>query len=165
VTTHLAGYPFRVICRIDELEFFANGKRVAVHRRLYGSGKWQLDPDHYLELLRQRPLAFDSARAIKHWRAQWPLEMEVLLARFRHVHEVNRGTKEFIDVLLLFGDHPDEAVEAVIGQGLAAGVRDSDGIRHLLHHRAPIIPVAPLEQYPRLPEADVSVYAASGGVR
>lgn len=165
VPTHLAGYPFRVICRIDELEFFSQGKRIAVHRRLYGSGKWQLDPDHYLDLLRQRPLAFDSARAIKQWRAQWPPEMEMLLARFRHVHEVNRGTKEFIDVLLLFRDHPVEAVDVAVRQGLAAGVRDSEGIRHLLHHRTPIIAITPLERYPRLPEADVSVYAALGGVR
>jgi transposase len=165
VPTSLAGYPFRVICRIDDLEFFANGKRVVVHPRVYGNGKWQLDPDHYLDLLRQRPLAFDSARPIKHWRAQWPVEMEQLLARFRHVHEVNRGTKEFIDVLLLFRDHPAEAVKAAVAQGLTAGVRDSDGIRHLLHHRTPIISMAPLDHYPRLPEADVSVYAALGGVR
>lgn len=165
VPTHLAGYRFRVVCRIDELEFFANGNRIVVHARLYGSGKWQLDPDHYLELLRQRPLAFDSARPIKRWRAQWSEEMELLLTRFRHVHDVNRGTKEFIDVLLLFRAHPAEAVEAAIAQGLAAGVRDCDGIRHLLHHRTPVIPLAPLEQYPRLPEADVSVYAVLGGVR
>jgi transposase len=165
VPTHLAGYPFRVICNIDVLEFFANGKRVAVHPRLYGSGKWQLDPDHYLELLRQRPLAFDSARPIKHWRAQWPPVMELLLTCFRHVHEANRGTKEFIDVLLLFRVHPVEAVEAAIAQGLAAGVRDCDGIRHFLHHRTSIIPITPLEEYSRLPEADVSVYAALGGVR
>jgi transposase len=165
VPTHLAGFPFRIICRIDELEFFANGKRVAVHPRLYGSGKWQLDPDHYLELLRQRPLAFDSARAIKQWRVHWPKEMELLLAHFRHVHQVNRGTKEFIDVLLLYRDHPAETMEAVVREGLAAGVRDCDGIRQLLHHRTPIISMAPLHQYPRLPEADVSVYAALGGVR
>ncbi|MFZ1729853.1 MAG: IS21 family transposase [Bacteroidota bacterium] len=65
VPTHLAGYPIRVISFIDTLEFFSQGKRVVVHRRQHGSGKWQLDPDHYLELLRQRPLAFDSARPIK----------------------------------------------------------------------------------------------------
>jgi transposase len=165
VPTHLAGYPFRVICRINELEFFAHGKRVVVHPRLYGNGKWQLDPDHYLELLRQRPLAFDSARPIKQWRAQWPREMEQLLERFRQTSEVNRGTKEFIDVLLLFRDHPAEAVEAAIAQALAIGIHDCEGVRHLLHHRTPVVAIIPLEQYPRLPEADVTVYAALGGVR
>jgi transposase len=165
VPVHLAGYPFRVICHIDTMEFFVNGKRVVVHPRLYGNGKWQLDPDHYLELLRQRPLAFDSARAIKQWRVRWPEEMDLLLAHFRRVHEVNRGTKEFIDVLLLYRDHPAKAVEAAVAEGLVVGVRDCAGIRHLLHHHTPVIPLAPLEQYPRLPEADVSVYAALGGVR
>lgn len=165
VPTHLAGSPFRVICRIDDLEFFAKGKRVALHPRLYGNGKWQLDPDHYLELLRQRPLAFDSARPIKQWRAQWPRAMEQLLERFRQTSEVSRGTKEFIDVLLLFRDHPAEAVESAIAQALASGISDCEGVRHLLHHRTPVVATVPLERYSRLPEADVSVYAALGGVR
>lgn len=165
VPTHLAGYPIRVICRIDDLELFVNGKRVAVHPRLYGSGKWQLDPDHYLELLRQRPLAFDSARPIKRWREHWPPEMELLLEHFRQVHEGNRGTKEFIDVLLLFRDHPAEAVEAAVVQALATGIRNHEGVRHLLHHQSPVVATTPLEQYPRMPEADVAVYAALGGVQ
>jgi transposase len=165
VPTHLVGYPIRVICRIDELEFFSQGKHVVTHRRLYGNSKWQLVPDHYLELLRERPLAFDSARPIRQWRAQWPPQMELLLERFRAMHEVNRGTKEFIDVLLLFRDHPAAAVEAVIAQALVTGVRDAAGVRHLLHRRTPTEAIAPLERYPRLPEADVSVYAPLGGVR
>jgi transposase len=165
VPTRLAGHPFRVICRIDTLEFHANGRRVAVHPRLYGAGKWQLNPDHYLELLRRRPLAFDSARPIRQWRARWPREMDQLLERFRNVHEFSRGTKEFVDVLLFFRDHPASAVEAAIAQALATGVRDAAGVRQLLHHRTPTEATTPLECYPSLPPADVSVYASLGGVR
>ncbi|MFZ1729854.1 MAG: hypothetical protein WBQ23_12810 [Bacteroidota bacterium] len=91
--------------------------------------------------------------------------MELLLERFRDVQEVNRGTKEFIDVLLLFRDHSATAVEAAIAEALTVGIRDSEGVRHLLHHRTPTVAIAPLERYPRLPEADVTVYAALGGVR
>ena len=165
VPTRLAGYPFQVICTIDTLEFFSQGKCVAVHPRQYGNGKWQLDPDHYLDLLRQRPLAFDSARAIRQWKERWPPAMHQLLARFRQAQGENRGIKEYIDVLLLFRDHPAEHVEDAIAEALAAGVSGSDGVRHLLHHRTPVDTIVPLDLYDRLPAADVSVYAALGGVR
>lgn len=164
VPTRLAGYPIRVVLDIDELGFFSNGKRVTVHPRLYGAEKWQLDPDHYLELLRERPFAFDSARPIRQWRARWPEEMEQLLGRFRHVHEISRGTKEFIDVLMLFRDNPAAAVEAVITEALATGVRDAAGVQQLLHRHTPTEASTPLERYRSLPEADVSVYAPLGGV-
>lgn len=165
VPTRLASYPFRIICRVETLEFFTNGKHIVTHPRRYGCGKWQLLPDHYLELVRRRPMAFDSARPIRQWRRQWPPEMEKLLEHFRHIHELSRGTREFIDVLLLFRDHPVGAVEAAIAEGLAVGVRDCAGIRHLLHRQQPSTVNAPLEHYARLPEADVSVYARLGGVQ
>jgi transposase len=165
VPTHLASSLFRVICRIDTLEFFAQGKRVAVHRRLYGNNKWQLDPDHYLDLIQQRPLAFDSARPIRQWKQHWPAEMHQLLERFREAHEENRGIKEFIDVLLLFREHPADHVEAAIAQALASGISGGEGVRHLLYHHSSDAVIVPLEQYTRLPVADVSVYAALGGVR
>ncbi|MDX9823067.1 MAG: hypothetical protein RBT20_14130, partial [Syntrophales bacterium] len=39
-------------------------KKLAVHERLYGNNKWCLNPDHYLDLIQQRPMAFNSARPI-----------------------------------------------------------------------------------------------------
>ena len=165
VPTRLAAYPFQVIRKIDTLEFFAQGKRVVVHRREYGNGKWQLEPDHYLDLIRQRPLSFDSARPIRQWKERWPPEMHQLLERFRQAHGENRGIKEYIDVLLLFRDHPCEHVEEAIAHALAAGISGSEGVRHLLHHRIPVASILPLEGYDRLPVADVSVYAVLGGVR
>lgn len=165
VPTRLAGCRFQVLCRIDTVEFHAQGRCVTEHPRLYGGGKWQLNPDHYLDLLRQRPLAFDSARAIRQWKACWPPAMHQLLERFRQTHGQNHGTKEFIDVLLLFRDHPHDHVEAAITQALASGIRCSAGVRHLLHHQTPVASILPLEQYDRLPTADVSAYGALGGVR
>lgn len=165
VPTDLASYPFRVISRVDTLEFFTSGRHIVTHPRRYGCGKWQLDPDHYLELLRRRPMAFDSARPIRQWSRHWPPEMGKLLERFRQEHEINRGTKEFIDVLLLLREHPAAAVEAAIAHGLRAGIRDCAGIRHLLHRQQPTTPIAPLEHYAQFPEADVSVYEVLGGVQ
>jgi transposase len=165
VPTGLASYPFRVICRVETLEFFSNGKHIVTHPRRYGCGKWQLDPAHYLDLIRRRPMAFDSARPIRQWREHWPPVMEELLERFRREHEINRGTREFIDVLLLFRDHTAEAVEAAVRQGLLIGARDSASIRHLLYSQQPTPPVAPLECYAQFPDADVSAYDELGGVQ
>ncbi len=163
VPTRLAGRTLRVVCRVDSVEVFDHGKRVARHWREFANNKWQLDPDHYLELLQQRPLAFHSARPIRDWKKRWSKEMHQLLERFCQANGENHGIKAFIDVLLLFRHHPPQQVEAAIAQALSAGISASDGVRHLLlrHQDAPKI--APLECYSRLPEADVSVYAALGG--
>jgi hypothetical protein len=151
-----------VNCGVDTVEIFAGNKRVARHRRLFANNQWQLDPDHYLELLKQRPLAFHSARPILDWKKLWPEPMHQLLERFCQTQGENRGVKAFIEVLLLFRHHPAKEVEAAIAKAVCAGVSASDGVRHLLHRqRAPKI--APLERYSRLEPADVSVYAALGG--
>jgi hypothetical protein len=114
-------------------------------------------------LLKQRPLAFHSARPIRDRKKRWPKEMHQLLERFCQAHDENRGIKAFIDVLMLFRDHPAQEVETAITQALDAGVSVADGVRHLLHHNQDTPKIAPLERYSRLPEADVSVYAALGG--
>lgn len=163
VPTRLVGCIVRVICFVDTLEIFQQGKRVARHRRLYGNSKWQLDPDHYLDLLRQRPRAFDDARPIREWSKCWPLEMSQLLERFRRIHGEADGTKEFIDALLLYRDHPAERVTAAIVEAFVVGVGSCGGVRHLLSSAYRDVP--PLEHYARLPVADLSVYAALGGVR
>jgi len=83
-------------------EFFRHNKEIARHRRLCNNNRWQLNPDHYLELIQQRPFAFDSARPIRSWREAWPEEMETLLARFIEAQGESRGIKDFIQVLMLF---------------------------------------------------------------
>ena len=163
VPTRLAGRSLRVICHVDKVEIFDHGKRVAHHRREFANNKWQLDPDHYLELLKQRPLAFHSSRPIRDWKKRWPNQMHQLLERFCQAHGENRGIKAFIDVLLLFRHHPAKEVEEAIAQALSAGVSVADGVRHLLLRCQDAPKIAPLERYSRLPEADVSVYAALGG--
>jgi len=44
------------------VEIFYEGKKISDHERLFGNNKWQLDPQHYLELILRKPGAFDSAR-------------------------------------------------------------------------------------------------------
>jgi len=163
VPTRLAGRTLRVVCRIDRVEIFDHGKRVAQHRREFANNKWQLDPDHYLELLRQRPLAFHSARPIRDWKKRWSKEMNQLLEHFCQAHGETSGIKEFIDVLLLFRYHPAKKVEAAIVQVLGAGVSVSDGVLNLLLRHQDSPKIVPLKCYESLPDADISAYGALGG--
>ncbi|WP_245523323.1 Mu transposase domain-containing protein [Syntrophotalea carbinolica] len=162
VPTALVGRTLRVICHVDQVEIFAQGRRVAGHRRLFANNQWQLDPDHYLELLQQRPQAFHSARPIRDWKKRWPQAMHQLLERFCQSHGENRGIKAFIEVLL-FRHHPAEQVQQAIATAVKAEISASAGVQHLLHRNQPTPQIVSLERYARLPEADISVYARLGG--
>ena len=89
----------RVELTIDRVDIFYDGRRIASHARLFGNNKWQLDPQHYLELIRRKPGAFDSALVIRRWRKEWPACLERLLARFKERQGDTPGIKDFISVL------------------------------------------------------------------
>ena len=99
IPSRYAGLGVKVLLHVDRVEIFTGGKKLATHQRVYGNNKWCLDPDHYLELIQQRPMAFNSARAIREWRANWPRSLELLLERFCLAQGETKGIKDFINVL------------------------------------------------------------------
>jgi transposase len=116
----------------DRVRFFADHKLVADHARLFGNSKWQVDPLHYLALLHQRIGAFESARAIRQWRAHWPVAYETLLRELRRRLGDNRGTREFVQVLQLHGSHSAERIEEAVGQALQLHSPSFEAVKHLL---------------------------------
>lgn len=68
VPTRYTGFKVKVLLGVDQVGIFYGGKKLAAHDRLYGNNKWSLNPDHYLELIQQRPMSFNSARPIRQWR-------------------------------------------------------------------------------------------------
>ncbi|MFW8602540.1 IS21 family transposase, partial [Desulfobacterota bacterium M19] len=100
VPSHYAGFKARIILRVDQVEIFICGKRQAVHERVYGNNKWCLKPEHYLELIQQRPMSFNSARPIRQWRETWPESLHRLLRRFCESQGETKGIKDFISVLM-----------------------------------------------------------------
>jgi len=163
VPTRYAGSTLRVVATVETVEVYDRLERIARHVREYGNNKWQLDPDHYLELLKTRPGAFRDARPIRQWRKTWPKSMEDLLGRFREAHGESWGIKEFIEVLLLFRTYTAEEVEWAVEEALSAGLSEGAGVRHLLlwGRGADETPL-PLDRqgWVPLPPADISVYAA-----
>lgn len=155
----------RVELTIDRVDIFYDGRRIASHARLFGNNKWQLDPQHYLELIRRKPGAFDSALVIRRWRKEWPACLERLLARFKERQGDTPGIKDFISVPMLYRDHPPEDIEAVVELALENSVSTSDGIKHILIYSGPEEQFVPLQGWPATMIPDVADYAQLGVVR
>jgi hypothetical protein len=166
--TRYGGLRVRVVLYVERVEIFYGSQRIATHKRLYGNNKWQLDPMHYLELLGQRPQAFESARPIRQWRADWPASLEKLLERFRQAQGPNYGIKEFVGVLMLFKEHGYKEVIEAVEAAVTAGVSSREAVEHLLRRGSgedyDYLPRS-LGTWPTLPSADVSVYSQIGAVQ
>lgn len=165
VPVKYSGWQLRSIVWFDRIEIFYQNRKVAEHQRLYNNNQWQLNPDHYLELLQQRPLAFHSARAIKQWKKEWPETMEKLLQCFCNTQGENHGIKDFISVLMLFRNHSANDVYSAIEIALTATISTSDGVKHiLLSNQEEPDKIESLSDWPTLAAADISVYEQLGGV-
>jgi hypothetical protein len=165
VPTRYVDMKVRINLGIDKVEIFWNGQKIARHRRVFGINKWRLDPQHYLELIKERPGSFQTARAISQWRLSWPKSLEELLTRFQEVQGETKGIKDFINVLMLYRDYAGKEVEAGIELALEKKLNTSDGVKQILLYLKGDHPIEPLSNWSRIDAADVSVYGQLGGVQ
>lgn len=165
VPTRYVGLRVQAVMKVSEIEIYSDRKRIATHKRAFANNNWQLDPDHYLELLQQRPQAFYSARPIRQWRKRWPGSLEHLLAKLQETHGPTDGIKDFVSVLMLLRDHEADQVYAAVDLALENGLGSSSGVKHLLLHSSPKETIPPLPNWPATVPANVSVYGQLGGVQ
>jgi len=165
VPTLYVGLRVSVELSAELIAVFYSGKKIAAHSRVYGSNKWCLDPQHYLDLIKQRPASFDAARPIRAWRENWPPVLERLLEKFNSLYGQTDGIKAFIDVLLLYRDYPSSDVEAAVELALEHHAHSADGVKQILEHCEPDSHPAPLEGWPETAVHDLSLYGQLGGVR
>ena len=123
----LKAYPFHI-------EILAENRVLARHERCYGHQQDVFDPLHYLPLLEQRPGAFEYARPLRQWRADWPESYHRLLRRLREKWPEGRGIKEFVQVLRLHQQYPARQIEQAVEQALSYGCVHFDGVKHCLEH-------------------------------
>ena len=116
----------------DRIRIYADDKEIADHPRLFGNSKWQIDPQHYLELIAERIQAFESARAIRQWRPSWPEAYETMLSILRDRLGDNKGTRDFVRILQLHKDYPSEEVGRAVEQALDYSSYSHDAVKHLL---------------------------------
>lgn len=166
VPSGYTGFKVKVLLHADRVEIFTGTKKLATHERLYGNNKWSLKPDHYLELIQQRPLAFNSARPIQQWRKSWPESLHLLLERFRCSQGETNGIKDFITVLMFYRDYKSGEIEAAVELALENSISTSDGVHHVLTYTGGCdTAISPLPLWPTLPPPDLTVYAQLGGVQ
>lgn len=165
VPTSHAYLKVNVVSYVDRVEVYYGSKKIASHQRLYSNNKWQLLPEHYLDLIQQRPQAFDSARPIRQWRTRWPFCLERLLERFCHKQGQTKGIKDFISVLMLYKDHDAGEIESAVEAALTANAGSSEAVKHILIGRNRMLGFSfdPLDHWQTLPPADVSEYDQIGG--
>jgi hypothetical protein len=165
VPTSYAYLKVNVVLHVDRVEVFYRSRKIASHQRLYNNNKWSLLPEHYLELIQQRPQAFESARPIRQWRNSWPFCLERLLDRFCHKQGQTRGIKDFISVLMLYKDHDIGDIESAVETALTSNAGSSEAVKHILLDKkgGSDFSFAALDNWQTLPPADVSAYEQIGG--
>ncbi len=164
VPSRYVGLKVQVLLDLDRVDLFHGGNRLATHPRVFGSNKWQLNPDHYLELIQQRPGAFEEARPLRQWRQSWPPALERLLCRFQESQGETAGIKDFINVLLLYREYPDDAIQAAVALAVEHHLSSSQGVKHLLVSSQAETEFAPLSHWPATLLPDLSVYGQLGVV-
>lgn len=142
----LRAYPFRV-------EILLGQQVIARHPRCFGREQDILDPLHYLNLLEQRPAAFEHAKPLRHWRKHWPKDYEDLLEALRTRLPEGRGVKEFIAVLKLHREHPADQVQQAVQSALELGAASLDGVMlclRQLQQAQPLFPALEAERFASL---------------
>jgi transposase len=164
VPTEYSYLKVRVILCFDKVDVYYGTRKIATHKRLYNNNQWNLDPDHYLDLIYQRPQAFESARPMKQWRKSWPSCYEELLCRFREKQGCTKGTKDFINVLTLHRENNMDTVRAAIEKALLFNVSCSDSVSQIILNASASgeTKLKPLENWPILPLPDLSKYSQIG---
>lgn len=165
VPTRYAGLKAKVNIGIEEVEIFWDGKKIARHDRVFGNNKWQLEPHHYLELIQQRPGSFETARPIRQWRVRWPKGLESLLKRFQASQGETAGIKDFINVLMLYGNYSAKEVDAAVELAVENNISSSEAVVHILLHSGIDSSFAPLSNWPATLPSDVNAYGQLGGVQ
>ena len=107
VPVRWAHHPFVLQGFVDRVEISCEQEVVAMHRRSYGAERFVLEPRHYLPLLERKPGALDQARPFQG--NPWGEEFG-LLRRELEYRAGDEGTRQFIRVLLLMTEHPEEVV-------------------------------------------------------
>jgi len=166
VPVSYAYFKVNIVLYVDLVEIFYGSKKIASHDRLYGNNKWSLLPEHYLELIQQRPQAFESARVIRQWRANWPVCLERLLDKVCQKQGHTKGIKDFVSVLMFYKDHAAADIESAVGTALSSGASSSQAVKYILIHKEDCdLSFSALENWQTLPPPDVSVYDQIGGAR
>jgi transposase len=114
---------------IETIRIECDARVIAEHRREWGRYRTVFDWVHYLRLLERKPGALDYARPLKG--LSWPDCFGVLRSRLEEA-DPEKGTVEFIRVLLLHEDFSREELTAAVQAALLLPTIQAADVRVLL---------------------------------
>jgi hypothetical protein len=117
------------------VELMCGQEMVAVHARCWLKQEHILDYTHYIPLLERKPGGLNHARPFK----GEPWGEDVKRFRFELEHRKDAdGTREFIEVLLLFAQYPQERVKEAVKQCLRRRIFSAASVKGLLDYQPPM---------------------------
>ena len=132
----------------DKIRVIARDAVVAEHQRSFGRGQEFLDIRHYLDILKHKHRAAETAAVLSDGRI--PTELHALFDRYR-VANPRSATKEWTKVLALLEFVSREELAQTITHACACGTDDPDAIALLVMQRkAPAIQPIAAERLPQL---------------
>jgi transposase len=149
VPVRLVGMKVAARVGAREIEVLADGKTVATHPRLRGSGLRCARLDHYLELFKNKPGALEHSLALRQEREQgrWPDCFDELWQAIAGKIGASEAARQMVDVLLLCREHDPAVVERAVAGALTAGAYDGRAVE-LLADRQTRPAVEPLSDLP-----------------
>ena len=97
---------------VDRVVIVAKGQVVATHERSLAKQTMILDPLHYLATLGRKPGALDHAPVFRDWKL--PACFADFRAELERLHGAMAGSRRFVRVLQLLGEHPMSRVSQAI---------------------------------------------------
>jgi hypothetical protein len=97
---------------VDQVVIVAGGQVVASHRRCHAKAAMILEPIHYLATLGRKPGALDHSPVFRDWKL--PACFAEFRTRLEGHHGVAAGSRRFVKVLQLLGEHPMARVSLAI---------------------------------------------------
>ena len=111
---------------VDQVVVVSGGEVIATHARSTERDKIVPDPIHYLATLERKPGALDHSPVYREWKL--PACFFALRADLEQHHGAAAGTRRYIRVLQLLGEHPLERVRQAVEDCRRARVISADAI-------------------------------------
>jgi transposase len=105
--------PLQVRGYADRVEVWKADGMIAVHPRLWESGKFGLDFRHFIPLLEAKPGGLANARVFQG--EPWGEDFSRFRAELNY-RNPDSGEREFVDLLLLFTRHPEADVRRAVAE-------------------------------------------------
>jgi transposase len=97
---------------VDKVVIVANGQIIASHERSLKKQTMILDPIHYLATLGKKPGALDQSPVFRDWKL--PACFAAFRVALEQLHGAMSGSRRFVQVLQLMGEHPMSRVSQAI---------------------------------------------------